>query len=272
MKSGQVEEYRRLSQFRDIEDFNNNFEQWMIDLKCKFTKSELIGLKRLVRYSAKIAGVCYAKIQTIVSSTHDKNQMGGISRSTFERMLRKAKNLGLVSVINTTNKRNRQAHNVYIFRKYQPVQEEVVKPSNTNDVANVENIDVPIKTSNLPQTTSIKNHNKRTNDVTDIKLSAEFVSNRVPKQFTDYVSCFYNDAQKIEEFWKVVKYQTRFHTYYSEQDRAHLALDSFKQLVRNIKLGNRKIRNVFGYFNGIVDKLLTKEYEQSLNEMFEEYA
>lgn len=279
MKSGQVEEYRKLSQFRDLKDFNNHIEQWMVDLKKEFTKGELIALKRLVRFSAKIAGICYAKIATIVAATHEKNDMGGISRSTFERMLRKAKKFGLLSVINTTTKQNRQGHNVYVFRKYKSVQkevekventtvnEEVVQTSNTNDVPNVENIEGAIKTSNLYQTSNLKDHNKRTNSVNKKKLSAEFVSNKVPKQFVDLAKCYWNDALTIEEFWKVVSYQTRTLTNYSKRDKSDLAIEALRQLVRNIKLGRRKINNIFGYFYGIVDKILDQRYINELVEM-----
>lgn len=91
MQSGNIEQYKRLTQFRDLKSFNNHFEQWMTDLKDKFTKSETIALKRLVRFSASIPGVCYAKIQTMVAATHKLSEMGGISRSSFERMVRKAK-------------------------------------------------------------------------------------------------------------------------------------------------------------------------------------
>ncbi|MGG3448500.1 hypothetical protein [Domibacillus aminovorans] len=89
MKSGHINNFKHLSKFSSLKNFNSNIEQWMIDIKSTFTKSELIALKRLLRFSAKIPGICNAKIQTIISATHEKNEMGGISRSTFERMLRK---------------------------------------------------------------------------------------------------------------------------------------------------------------------------------------
>ena len=117
MRSGNIENFKHLSQFRDLIDFNNNIEQWMTDLKTKFTKSELIALKRLIRFSAKVAGVCNAKIQTLVSACHEKGQE--ISRSTYERMLRKAKKFGLLIVYNTTKENGKQSHNVYVFQRYQ---------------------------------------------------------------------------------------------------------------------------------------------------------
>ncbi len=259
MKAGNIEQFKHLSQFRDLIDFNNNIEQWMIDLKQKFTKSELIALKRLIRFSAKVAGVCNAKIQTLVSACHEKGQE--ISRSTFERMLRKAKQFGLLIVYNTKKENGKQSHNVYVFQRYQ-----IVSDSSTIDVPMQETIDVPKETSNLNFKTSNQNNIKRTK-----ALDGSFASSRVPKEFRDLVKCFWNDYKVIEELWKVIQIQTYYLSYYSQQDKLDLAIDSFKQLIRNIKQG-RKVHNIFGYYWGIVGAILDREYENTLHEMYEEYA
>jgi hypothetical protein len=117
MKQGNIESFKQLSQFNDLKDFNNNIEQWMIDLKSKFTKSELIALKRLVRFSAKVFGVCNAKIGTIVSATHENNNVG-ISRSTFKRMVSKAKEFGLLVVTEMERRNGSQTSNLYVFNRY----------------------------------------------------------------------------------------------------------------------------------------------------------
>lgn len=265
MRSGNIEQFKHLSQFRDLIDFNNNIEQWMIDLKAKFTKSELIALKRLIRYSAKVAGVCNAKIQTLVSACHEAGQE--ISRSTYERMLRKAKKFGLIQVINTFKENGKQSHNVYVFQRYQS---QIVSDSSTIEVAESAKIDGAYKTNNLLET---NNHlNKRNENVQkDDKLVASFTSNRVPVEFRDFVKCFFDDAKTIEEFWKIITIQTYYYTYYSLDDRISLAIEAAKQLIRNIKFG-RKVRNIFGYYYTIVGALLDREYESTLHEMYVEYA
>ncbi|MGG6440495.1 hypothetical protein ABET52_12580 [Saccharococcus caldoxylosilyticus] len=265
MKSGNIEQFKHLSQFRDLTDFNNNIEQWMIDLKAKFTKSELIALKRLIRFSAKVAGICNAKIQTLVSACHEAGQE--ISRSTFERMLRKAKQFGLIQVINTFKENGKQSHNVYVFQRYQ-----IVSDSPTIDVPTQEAIDVPNnETSNLSKTSNQNNINKRNEKVSDNKylvdkLDGSFTSSRVPTEFRDLVKCFYDDYKTIEELWKIIHIQTYYLSYYTQHDRLELAIDSFKQLVRNIKRGH-KVRNIFGYFWGIVEKKLDDEYKSILFEV-----
>ena len=267
MKAGNIEQFKHLSQFRDLKDFNNNIEQWMIDLKSKFTKSELIALKRLIRFSAKVAGVCNAKIATIVSATHEKDGMG-ISRSTFKRMITKAKALGLLTVYETVRKNGSQSSNLYVFNRY-PVKEDV-SFSQTIELPKDEKLNRP-QTNNLLETNNQNNINKRNENVSDEKYSGDkldssYTSSRVPVEFRDLVKCFWNDYKVIEELWKVIHIQTYYLSYYSLDDRISLAIDSFKQLVRNIKRG-RKVRNIFGYFWGIVEKKLDDEYKSILFEV-----
>ncbi|KJE26758.1 hypothetical protein LG52_72 [Geobacillus kaustophilus] len=267
MKSGNIEQFKHLSQFRDLKDFNNNIEQWMIDLKSKFTKSELIALKRLIRFSAKVAGVCNAKIATIVSATHELDGIG-ISRSTFKRMVTKAKAFGLLTVYETERKNGSQSSNLYVFNRY-PVKEDV-SFSQTIELPKEEKLDCP-QTSNLSKTSNQNNINKRNKNVSDNKylgdkLDGSFTSSRVPVEFRDLVKCFYDDYKVIEEMWKVIQIQTYYLSYYTQQNRIELAIDSFKQLVRNIKQG-RKVRNIFGYFFRIVQKKLDEEYKSILFEV-----
>src|SRR4051794_12516876 len=117
MQSGNITNFNHLSQFEDINDFNNHIEQWMVDLKRKFTKSELVALKRLIRISAKVVGICNAKIGTLVAATHEKDG-AGISRSTFKRMVSKAKENGLIFTHETVRKNGSKSSNVYVFNRF----------------------------------------------------------------------------------------------------------------------------------------------------------
>lgn len=241
MKAGNIANFSHLSQFRDLKDFNNNVEQWMIDIKQEFTKSELIALKRLVRFAAKVPGICNAKIQTIVAATH--NDTIGISRSTFERMLRKAKALGFIEVHNTS-KRGYQAHNVYVFTLYP-----------TKEVVQSENIDVPNKTVNPPESINLL-INKRI----DGTLDHTYVSNRVPKRFTELVRCFFDDATIIEEYYRMYRISTYWlETVYDSDVLLSIGLDSFKQIIRTLKR-NRVRKNPYAYYYGVLQRKLDELY------------
>lgn len=243
MKQGNIENFTYLSQFKDIKDFNNQIEQWMIDVKDKFTKSELIALKRLIRFSAKIVGVCNAKIGTIVSATYENNN-AGISRSTFKRMVVKAKEIGLLIVKETERMNGSQSSNVYIFNRITPL-ELVCEPPKSKKLDYLNKTINPIKTNN-------QNNNKRNSNVSesDKHIDASFVSERVPVEFTNLVKCFFNDAKQIEEYWKLVKISA-FKNKVTE-NILETALQCFKILVRKVKFC--KVTNIYGFFFGVLNR------------------
>lgn len=239
MQAGNIANFVHLSQFRDLKDFNNNVEQWMVDIKEEFTKSELIALKRLIRFKAKIPGICNAKIQTIVAATHDGNI--GISRSTFERMLCKAKALRFIEVHNTS-KRGYQAHNVYIFM-----------PFPTKEVVQSKNIDVPIKAINPSESINLLD-NKRID-----ALDSTYVSTRLPKRFTSLVKCFFDDATIIEEYYRMYHISTYHLNEYDSDDLLIIGLDSFRQMIRALK-HNRVRKNPYAYYYGVLQRKLDELY------------
>ncbi|MFY0218118.1 hypothetical protein [Bacillus cereus] len=269
MKAGSVTEFKHLSQFRDIKDFNNNIEQWLVDIKKEFTKGELVALKRLIRYACKFAGVSNAKIQTIISATHEGSI--GISRSTFERMLRKAKKLNLI-VVHNTKRGNFQGHNVYVFQCYQSK----IDIRKQNDVVKKTKIDVPNKTNN-PFETNSQNINKRNKDVLinnrtknvkHTELNAEFVSKRVPSAFTNLVKCFFDNAIVIEELYKMYAISVnKLKSVYQDSELLHEGLEAFKQTIRGMKLG--KVRNMYAYYYGTLQKKLDSLYYCLIEEIQE---
>lgn len=90
IKSGSISQFEQFTQFASLKEFNHHTEMWLALYKHEFSKGELIGLKRLVRFAAKVPGVCNAKIGTILKAIHAEFEGNGISRSTFKRMLQRA--------------------------------------------------------------------------------------------------------------------------------------------------------------------------------------
>lgn len=251
MKSGNIEQFIHLSKFIDKDEFNSHIEQWMVDFKNQFTKSELIGLKRLIRYSCKYAGISNAKIQTLVSATHNKEI--GISRSTFERMLRKAKQYGILTVYNTFCGSN-QRHNVYVFNRYQSIKQ-VESQSSVNEVP--ETIDVPNQETSQAKTNNIL-----------IDTYKDNVIPNVPIKFQELAKCYYSPKQ-ILELWKCVKHSTQHYNEFKRQyvdydssiDKVDLAISSFKQMIANIKLGYTIKKSIFSYYYGIIQKKLDTQFK-----------
>lgn len=191
LKSGQIEKFEEYSQFTSITEFNHHMEMWMVDHKRDFSKGELIGLKRLVRFAAKIPGVSNTNIGTVLKAIHQEYHENGISRSTFKRMVQKAINTGILTVYETERKNGSQSSNLYVFNRF---------PS--NEPPKQETLNHPNETIILFKTEN-KKINKR-NEASDA-LDHTFVSNHVPQPFVQLVKYFFPEAKTIEEYWHMVK-------------------------------------------------------------------
>lgn len=262
MKSGDINQFKQLSKFSDLKDFNNHFAQWMVDLKEKFTKSELVALKRLVRFSASITGVCYAKIQTIVAATHEHDGVG-ISRSTFERMLRKARKLGLIEVLNTF-KGVRKGHNVYVFKPYEYTANDS-QPS--EEVLKEEKIDVSNKTINLFKTSNLLRDKDLRTDKPDRDQSLNFVPNWVNKEFSRLAE-YYFESKQIYELWKIGFINAKKYEITSA-DLTRLSIRCLQSLVTVMK--GKSINNPLGYYTGIIRKQMkAKQIENMFLSVFDD--
>ncbi|AZU60576.1 hypothetical protein [Neobacillus mesonae] len=255
LKSGSIEQFEKFSQFESLKEFNHHVEQWMLEYKDEFSKGELMGLKRLVRFAVKIPGICNAKIGTVLAAVHKEYNNNGISRSTFKRMIIKAKNLGIFSVYETERKNGSQSSNLYIFNRfpsYEPPKHEIM--------------DQPKETNNLLKTEKEQKNNKRKEQpsASEIKLDHNFVSSRVPKPFVYLVKYFFTDAKTIEEYWHMTKIAAYgFDLVHATELMLDVAIDSFRQLIRKLKLIGT-VNNPIAYYYGILKNKFFQHYEQAI--------
>lgn len=239
VKSGSIEGFESFSQFESLKEFNRHMEMWLLEYKIHFSKGELVGLKRLVRFSAKIPGVCNAKIGTMLKAIHEEYHDNGISRSTFKRMIAKAKEVGIFTVYETERKNGSQSSNLYVFNRY-PVSEPPKQ----------ETLNHPKETINLSKTE--KEIKKRKEDT--LELDHTFVSSRVPNRFVQFVKCFFPEAKLIEEYWHMVHIIAFDYRLDKEIDvTIDLAIDSFRQLIRKLKF-THVVRKAIAYFYGILNE------------------
>ncbi|WP_257391696.1 hypothetical protein [Mesobacillus jeotgali] len=242
----------------------------MADKKRFFSKGELIGLKRLARFAAKVPGVANAKIGTVLKAIYEEYGEMGISRSTFKRMILKASGIGIFTVYETARKNGSQSSNLYVFNRF-PM----------NELPDGVQLSHQYKTI-IPSETNIKKNNKREENaaeqqsakITELKSIAEqapdehlFVSDRVPVDFVNLVKYFYPTAKSIEEFWRMSMVAAYRNNY--EKDTGlllSLSLDSFKQLVRKLK-SKVELKNPMAYFTGILNKKFQERYFEEIHDM-----
>lgn len=248
-----IENFESYSQFKSLKDFNNQIEMWLAEYKSIFTKSELIALKRLIRFSAKIPGICTARINTILKATVDT--MGGVSRSTFKRMLCKAKEIGLLVVFETMRANKSQSSNLYIFQRYHTIEPPQTKGEQeetaSNQEKNVEQLNHP-KTSNLYfNKTDIHNRQEKEIDHT-------YLPDYVNKSFVEIAKYYFN-AFEIYKLWlRVLNAYKRAKISRPLPDVMDVIIKAFKQTIFKYKTGQIK-KSFDGYFYRLCEDFLLVE-------------
>jgi N-acetylglutamate synthase-like GNAT family acetyltransferase len=251
LKSGSVDQFEQCSQFNNLQEFNVHLEMWLAVNKEKFSKGELVGLKRLARFAAKVPGVSNAKIGTVLKAIHEEYSGNGISRSTFKRMIVKASELGIFTVHETERKNGSQSSNLYIFNRFpksEPPKEKKMDHHN--------------KTINLSKTNKNQKNNKRN----ETGLDYTYTSDRVPNAFVDAVKYFFPEAKSFEEFWRM----TTIAAYRNNREQNKLqvldtAIHSFKQLIGKMK--SSIIAKPIAYFYGILNQKFEELYFEDLLDM-----
>jgi N-acetylglutamate synthase-like GNAT family acetyltransferase len=295
LKSGNIKTFEQYSQFSSLKEFNNHIEMWMVEYKKEFTKAELVGLKRLVRFSAKFPGVCNAKIATVLKAIHEEYHDNGISRSSFKRMIGKAKKLGIFTVYETERKNGSQSSNLYIFNRFSINElptDEKLNHHKTSNLSKTKNQNINKRKNNefddnfLDTTVSHNSKNIATNNgdqqaagrtitsdnsqsITNYSpdLDYTFANDEVPQIFRQLVKCFFDEAKTIEEYWKMTKIAAYRNNCENKKEQVlGIAIHSFKQMINKLKL-TEAIKKPIAYFYGILNKKFEHLYFEELAEM-----
>ncbi|MBO0959937.1 hypothetical protein J1P26_09380 [Neobacillus sp. MM2021_6] len=254
VKSGRIEGFDQYSKFTSLKEFNYHMQMWLLEHKTDFSKGELVGLKRLVRFAAKIPGVCNAKIGTVLKAIHDEYHDNGISRSTFKRMIGKAKGLGIFTVYETERGNGSQSSNLYVFNRFpvsEPPKQETLNPLK--------------ETTHLLKTEKDQEIKKRKEEPSP--LDHTFVSDRVPQEFVQFVRCFFDDAKLMEDYWHMVHILAFDYRLQEETGViVGIAIESFRQLIRKLKF-TKVVRKPIAYFYGILKQKFYRYYDVRLKDM-----
>ncbi|MET1177583.1 helix-turn-helix domain-containing protein [Peribacillus simplex] len=260
------EAYNNLSSFTEIEELNKTVRVYKdvirVEVKRSDVQSRLIALLELLkRHSCKQFGVSYMCKNTIAKKLE-------VSYKTVQRLMKKLEDLGMIRQIPMKRKKDMmQTANAIII---QPVKDEVSdKP--------------PVKESKkcpaIKTTTSFlkqKNKNNKRKAVAQFShldkslesslKQVNFVAHWVPDVFSNLVGSFYEKAEAIQEFWRVIKqcnrvvdYSTNKRAFTREQEIA-IGTKAFKEFVMKVKSGVKMHKGQFAYFNGVVNKLMTNLY------------
>ena len=260
------ESYNNLSSFTEREEMNQAVRVYRDIIRASIKRADVQArlialLEVLKRHSCKQVGVSYMCKNTIAKKLE-------LSYKTVQRLMKKLVDLGMIKQLSMKREKDMmQTANAIII---QPVKEEVTDKTPVKVAKKCPTIKTT--TSSLKQ--NIKNINKRNcvppvsnvNNSVNNFPKANLVAAWVPKNFANLASSFYHEAKTIQEFWKVVKQCNRVIDHstgsraFNKAQEIQIGIRAFKEFVMKVKAGTKMVNGKFAYFNGIVNKLMTKLY------------
>jgi hypothetical protein len=225
-----AEVFENLSTFESTEQLNEAVRFH----KRELNKTELAVLDLLHRYSAKYKGVsflCKNKIAELI----------GKSRRTVIRVCQRLEALGIIRQVPMKRASDmQQTSNAIVI---QPVKDESVTQEVRENVTPVRQ-DIPLK-------------------------QKPYIHNTYPAspyvKFKDFVSNFVNDQKLTSRLYAIYMAQTHYLHLSEQYDSANLFENGLHALKLTFQATKRKrLRNIAGYFNGTLRKLLDRLYEEVL--------
>lgn len=270
LRAGNIYQFKSLSKFKSVAEFNKQKERFLQRNPDLFTQSEFIAFEVLTQFSVVVPGVSNAKIATLVSASSSKQ--GGVSRATYVRMLRKAKTTGFLKVHKTYRASGGFAHNVFVFQSIDASSETQLTYHGDAEVPSTgrdeDTYSVP-ETMNLFSNLQNKNLNIRQEknvsppltpaDSSFQNLDYTFVPDTVPQHFIHTVKPFFSQAIEIYNFWEkaLIAYR-QLDLYQPLEQMTALVINAFKTTVFQYK--HRKIKTSFmQYYYGTLTTMLSAE-------------
>jgi len=263
------ESFNNLSRFNELEEMNKTVRVYkdaiIASVKRVDVQARLISLLELLkRHSCKQLGVSYMCKNTIANKLE-------VSYKTVQRLMKRLEELGMICQVPMKRKTDMlQTSNAVLIMPIEDVTGKNTPKESKKCPA------IKTTTSSLKQNI---NNKRNTVPVSQNKVvksfsKANFIAHWVPERFADLTSCYYTEAQTIQELWKVVKQCNRVVNYatseraFTPQQELNIGIRAFKEFVMKVK-DNTKMQNKFGYFNGIVNNLMDKLYfDQDFLESF----
>lgn len=107
----------RYSKFKDIYDFNNEYEKMMVEKKKRFTKLQHTILNVVRKYGAKVPGVINASYKTLIERI-EEIYGHKVHAETIANTINKAESMGILIKLHAKRINGSYAANVIIFNRY----------------------------------------------------------------------------------------------------------------------------------------------------------
>lgn len=118
LTSEAIERLEAFSLFQSVTEFEAHAEGWLGYARHEFTRGEMLAFRMLIEFSKRVPGICHDEIRRMLEAIKREYDCLGISRTTFKRMRRKAKALGILTVYETEREGGARDCNLYVFHHY----------------------------------------------------------------------------------------------------------------------------------------------------------
>lgn len=261
-KDDYKEKHQQYSQFESLEEYNKHMEMFLAVHKGSFTPLEFVVFRRLTKFCAKAFGVATISITKLLKAVKELDYPAGISESTFHRMKRRAKKLGILTWTERQEPFQRQTTNVWIFTKMLTSDIKSDTPKTASKTVKSPSIKgneqgtalTPLKASNQSKTNK---SNKRKARVQLKKMDGKEkkVRSNVPEAFRNILAPFLSNPAEIGEFWRMVQYYERKCPLDLEKDfLMRTAIGIFQKMMPKLK--KRKVDKPIAYFSYTLQRCL----------------
>ncbi|MDV2884867.1 hypothetical protein RYX45_06730 [Alkalihalophilus pseudofirmus] len=228
MQNVTKENYKQLSPFQTDDHFKKEVRQHLAFYTECFTTSERIALNQLIRTSIPHRGVAVSTVCKMLAAAHASGNP--VSRSTFERMLVKARKLGIITMHHTIRETGGYHHSIYIFQQFTSSEKSPIQ------------LTTPILL-------------KKVNPV-----SQKTVHPSVPQEFTKATAPFTDWEPNLSfKLWSIAEASfKRMKFTDSIENHLPLIIQTFKQVIQQSK--KQKIQStIYSYFYGTLLAKLAEE-------------
>lgn len=236
------DDIREYQSFGTLEELNEAVRE---HLKSNpLNKTVVTVLKTISRYSCVVLGVSWLKACTLA-------KVIGKSERTVQRALKMLESSGIIKRIPRYKDGGGRTSDLSIIQ--------TCRVSLSRMVGCESPCESKVKDGFELEETNYKTKTIRKND-----LNSTYVSDSVPQQFTKLVSCYWNSAKTIEEFWRMAKIACN--KAYDDYALLDVALHSFRQMIGKLKSGAIRKKPIAYYF-GVLNAKLDDLYYDELREM-----
>ncbi|MDR4936028.1 helix-turn-helix domain-containing protein [Rossellomorea marisflavi] len=238
---------RYLSQhqsFQSVASLNEALYRHTCDHYFAMNETDRSVLKMLGRYAVKYVGVAHLKAATIAQSI-------GKSEKTVRRALSKLQGLGVIAKVKTL----RQVSGGYGANLY------VIQPPDQSQVSSRPEAEKPLTTTSEPAkkaeeacTYSSAKELSKDNAYSDADVAASPY-----RQFKRMAENFVADRKLTNRLYGIYLAQSSYlKTAFSPADLLNAAIEALKVTFQATK--RKRIRNVCGFYTGVIDKLYDRLY------------